>query len=102
VGSDSASLFDADALEADGRGVVDAVTYRREDVQRAVDEANLLAETFPEQRISFALDEDSDRLVVRVIDNQTNEVVRQVPPQEFLELIAKVQQMVGLFFDEVA
>ena len=88
--------------EPEARKPVESVGYRREDIERAVEDANVLAETFPDHRISFAMDDGSEELVVRVVDNMTEEVVRQVPPQEFLELVSKVQQLMGLFFDELA
>ena len=93
---------DVGALESEGLRPVEAPARRREDVEQAVDDANALADTFPDHRIAFAVDGGSEQMVVRVIDNDTEEVVRQVPPQEFLEMVAKVEQMVGLFFDRLA
>ena len=101
-GSGFGQALEPDVLEPEARHAVERLAYHRENIEQAVDEANLLAETFPDHRIAFAMDDASEEVVVRVVDNETNEVVRQVPPQEFLELVAKVQQLVGLFFDGLA
>lgn len=52
------------------------------------------------RRLSFRLHEDSERVMVQVIDNRTNEVVREVPPEKFLNTIAKVREFVGILFDD--
>ena len=38
------------------------------------------------QGIEFSIDEDSQRTVVKVIDQETKEVLRQIPTKEALEL----------------
>ena len=101
-GSGFGLASDVDSLESEGLRAVEQLAYGHDDIEQAVDDANLLADTFPDHRISFAVADGSEEVVVRVIDNETDEVVRQVPPQEFLEMVAKVEQMVGLFFDRLA
>lgn len=66
-----------------------------------VEEANLLAQS-AQRTVSFAIDETSGRVVIRVTDETTGEVLRQIPSEQFLEMVARVQEAVGLFFDEVA
>lgn len=66
-----------------------------------VDEANQLAQT-AQRGILFAVDDNSGRVVVRVMDEQTGEVIRQIPSEQFLDMVSRVQEAVGLFFDEVA
>ncbi|NLG87402.1 MAG: flagellar protein FlaG [Firmicutes bacterium] len=52
------------------------------------------------QRLSFVLHEESGRMQVHVIDNQTQEVVKELPPTEILEVVARIRQMVGLLLDK--
>jgi len=35
-----------------------------------------------------------------VIDNKTQEVVKELPPTEILEVVARIRQMVGLLLDK--
>ena len=53
-------------------------------------------------KISFDVDEDTGQSVVRVINKETGEVVRQVPPEELLTLAARMRQLSGLIFNQEA
>jgi flagellar protein FlaG len=57
------------------------------DVIQAAAEANAKITPVSAQRISFLVDEDTGKTVVRVIDAETEEVIRQIPPEEFLRRI---------------
>ncbi len=51
-------------------------------------------------QLNFSIDKDSKELVVKVINPATNEVIRQIPPQEILDLAASLQQMAGILIDK--
>lgn len=56
-------------------------------------------------RVTFTVDKDLGRVVVRVINPETRELVRQIPPQELLDLAHQLDSMdtpSGLLADEVA
>ena len=50
--------------------------------------------------IRFAVDDESDRMIVKVVNSETNEVIRQIPPKEMLQLMHRLDQMAGLMLDE--
>jgi len=50
--------------------------------------------------LRFAVHEDTGKFVIRVIDEQTKEVVREVPPENLLDLAAKMEEMMGMLYDE--
>jgi flagellar protein FlaG len=84
----------------------DADKPSHEDVSAAVKKMNdaMLGST---QSLQFSIDEDSKDIVVKVIDQNTNEVVRQIPSKEALQIaksldksIDKVQQ--GLLINHTA
>ncbi len=45
------------------------------------------------RNLEFSIDKDTGRQVVRVVDSETGELVRQIPPEEILNLISRMQQM---------
>lgn len=47
------------------------------------------------------VDKESNRIVTQIID-ENNEVIRQTPPKELLELSARFKKLQGLLFDERA
>jgi len=71
-----------------------------------LEEASALAEllnkvsAFYDRQLRFDVYEETNRVYVQVIDKRTQEVIRQIPPQEMLELSAKIKEMVGLFLDK--
>lgn len=50
-------------------------------------------------RVKFHQDERTGRFVCQLLDEETKEVIRQIPPEEVLALAAKLEEMVGLIFD---
>lgn len=52
--------------------------------------------------IKFSIDEDSGRTVVRVIDRETQEVIRQIPSQEMLDLAQALDKLQGLLIKQKA
>ena len=52
--------------------------------------------------LEFTIDEDSNRTIVKVIDQQTKEVIRQLPSQETLEIAKALDQVIGRLIREKA
>jgi flagellar protein FlaG len=53
-------------------------------------------------RLRFQVHDDTGQLMVQLVDFETGEVVRQQPPEEFLELAARIREMVGIFLDRTS
>lgn len=51
-------------------------------------------------QLSFTVHKETERLVVKVIDPADGKVIRQIPPEEVLELAVKLQEMIGLLLDK--
>ena len=51
-------------------------------------------------RLSHQLHEDSGRVIVRVQDSITNEVIREVPPESRLDMYVRITEFIGLLFDQ--
>jgi len=51
--------------------------------------------------ISFTVDKDTGDTIIQILDRETNEVIRQIPPNEMLRLAARLSEIVGLLIDEV-
>ncbi len=50
--------------------------------------------------LHFSVHEASGEIMVTVMEESTGEVIREVPPSEILNLAAKLDEMVGLIFDQ--
>lgn len=67
-------------------------------LEKAVEYTNKLAKSL-NRRLNFSVDKSTGELVVKVIDVDTDEVIRQIPPEEMLRLIARFDQTNALIFD---
>lgn len=46
----------------------------------------------------FHVDEESNQVVVQILD-ENNEVIRQIPPEELLDLSTRITRLEGLLFN---
>lgn len=51
-----------------------------------------------QRQLQFSLDEESGKTLVKVIDSETDEVIRQVPAEEILRMQQHLGEMNGLLF----
>lgn len=50
------------------------------------------------RELQFSLDDESGEVVIKVIDRETDTVVRQLPPEEVLKLRKRLQEAAGVIF----
>ncbi|SDH64436.1 flagellar protein FlaG [Alteribacillus bidgolensis] len=50
--------------------------------------------------LKFNVHEDLDRIYVQVLERETEEVVREIPPEKFLDMVASMLEQVGILVDE--
>lgn len=48
----------------------------------------------------FTIHEQTKEIMVRVINSETNEVIREIPPEKILDLVAKIWELAGILVDE--
>lgn len=51
-------------------------------------------------RCAYAYDEDTKRITIKVYDDETDELIREVPPEKSLEVLKKVWEIAGIIIDE--
>lgn len=52
------------------------------------------------RNVSFTIDKESGRDVISVFDAETQELIRQIPSEEALALLKRMDEAVGLLFSE--
>lgn len=50
--------------------------------------------------LEFSIHKKTGETVVKVIDKDTGKLIRQIPPQEMLDLADKLEDMMGILFDK--
>ena len=48
----------------------------------------------------FGIHEKTNRVMIKIIDKTTKEVIKEYPPEETLDMIAKVWEIAGIMVDE--
>ncbi len=51
-------------------------------------------------RCEFSYHEDTKRVSIKVIDSETEEVIREIPPEETLDMLSKMWEVAGILIDE--
>ena len=68
-------------------------------LKTAIDTANAKMK-FTKTRCEFKYHEDINRVSIKVIDRETDVVIREIPPEETIDLIHKLWEMAGIIVDE--
>ena len=71
------------------------------ELSNAVADLNKVAQA-ASQGVRFSVDEDTGRTVVKVVDTQTDKVLRQIPTVEALKLWRSIEQMQGVMLRDTA
>ena len=71
------------------------------DLKTAIRDLQRVSEAF-NRRLSFSLNEKLGQVIVKVIDNDTDMVVREIPPTELQHVYERIREVIGLLFDKSA
>ena len=75
----------------------DDVSYQGK-LQQALEKTNSTAKVL-NMHLRFRLHEESERYMVQVVDIEKNEVIKEIPPEKLLNLVAQIQNLIGLLLD---
>lgn len=67
-------------------------------LRRAVEQLNKNMMTHSEA--VFGIHEGTNRVTIKIVDKDTKEVLKELPPEKTLDMIAKVWEMAGILVDE--
>ncbi|MDF2645161.1 MAG: flagellar protein FlaG protein [Paenibacillus sp.] len=77
----------------------DQITISDEQLIRAVERA-IKAMEGTSTSLEFSIHDQTKKIMVKVKDRESGEVIRELPPEKSLDFLAKVWEMAGLLFDE--
>ncbi|MNT08269.1 flagellar protein FlaG [compost metagenome] len=53
-----------------------------------------------DEHLSFKVHKETNRIMVRLVDGKTEQVIREFPSEKFLDLVADLMKLAGLQVDE--
>ncbi|MGE7950562.1 flagellar protein FlaG [Lysinibacillus xylanilyticus] len=78
---------------------IDEQEITKEKLQQAVETVNEFLQ-INHSSSKFVLHEGLDRYFVQVVDAQTEEVVKEIPPRKLLDAFYEMQKLLGMIVDE--
>jgi len=95
----STSLNTSDEISQVGEAIREYMRIDREVLEKGIEEINQNIRIF-NTKLSFYIDEPTGRTVIKVSDRETDEVIREIPPIEFLKIAAKLNEILGIIIDQ--
>ncbi len=65
--------------------------------EKAVEQIN---QKMSDSEAVFGIHEKTNRITIKIVDKKTKEVIREFPPEETLDMIAKAWELAGILVDE--
>jgi flagellar protein FlaG len=66
-------------------------------IRKAVEK---MKKNMPHSEAVFGIHDGTKRVTIKLIDKDTKEVIKELPPEKTLDMIAKVWEMAGILVDE--
>lgn len=70
-----------------------------EQLKKAIAEMNRKINNSNEEAV-FGVHEDTNRITIKIMDKETKEVIKEFPPEQTLDMIARIWEMAGILVDE--
>ncbi|WP_415815469.1 flagellar protein FlaG [Mesobacillus thioparans] len=77
----------------------ESISFPKEKVQEMVADMNKFMESSPTS-LKFEFHEKLNEYYVKIVDDKTKEVVREIPPKKMLDFYAAMTEFLGLMVDK--
>ena len=69
-----------------------------EEIKKAVEEIN--KKMISHSEAIFGIHDKTSRVAIKIVDKDTKEVIKELPPEKTLDMLARVWEMAGILVDE--
>ena len=83
-----------DKLATEGRK-----RYTEDEIINTIETANKELIAY-DRRFEFSIHEKTKQIMVKIIDVTNDEVIREIPPEKILDLVAAIWEISGIIVDE--
>ena len=70
------------------------------DLKQTAQELERISLAF-DRRLKFVIDQESREILIKVIDNETDKVIKVLPPEELQRLHSRISETMGFLFDRM-
>ena len=68
-------------------------------LKRAIAEMNEKINNMNQEAV-FGIHEKTNRVMIKILDKETKEIIKEFPPEKTLDMIARIWEMAGILVDE--
>lgn len=97
TGLKGTSLTMEETSEKDSFSIKESQEAEMEKLHKALE---IMSEQLPNTEAKFGIHEDTNRVMIKLVDKDTKEVIKEIPPEKTLDTIAKCMKMAGILVDE--
>lgn len=83
--------------EQDSNSYANQQQASNEQIKKAVEQLN---KNMAHSEAVFGFHDQTNRVTIKIVDKDTKEVIKELPPEKTLDMIAKVWEMAGILVDE--
>ena len=76
---------------------VETATNNNKQLKNAVNDLN---KQMKNSEAIFGIHDKTNRVTIKIVDKTTKEVIKEYPPEQTLDMIAKVWEVAGILVDE--
>lgn len=73
------------------------LTQDQEAIRKAIEKIN---KQMANTECQYGIHEATNRVTIKIVDKESREIIREFPPEETLEMIAKAWELAGILVDE--
>ncbi|MPM73993.1 putative protein YvyC [bioreactor metagenome] len=77
------------------------IEVNEKEVEKSVEKLNKFLED-EKVHVEYEVHDKLNQLMIKIIDDNTKEVIQELPPKKILDMVAKMCEMVGILIDKKA
>lgn len=98
------NIRDSNSVKTRGEGVTTNINgkekrYTEDELIRNIEAANEKFIAY-DRKLEFSIHEKTKQIMVKIIDVNTDETIREIPPEKILDMVAYICEAAGLLVDE--
>ena len=92
---------DLNKLPSSAAEVSKNITQNIEETKANVQELQRLSDMVMGHKLEFNVNEELNKVIVKVVNPSTNETIREIPSEEIQKIQVRMKHAIGLLFDEM-
>ena len=89
-------------ITPNGAQVAQNIKNNIEEIKKDTQEIQKMSELLTGTKLQFNVNKELNSVIVKVVDKDTNKIVREIPSEEIQNLKLRIRKAIGNLFDEFA